>query len=352
MQKHKNRQKSALLLLLVIMMVLAGCGNGGSGASSGTEVAASAEASGTNSGNAQTEEAAASRELTEVTVAMTASGIAYGPMYLAQEQDIWAKYGLKVNLVSLDVAAITAGLITGQVPIAFSGANVVDAAVKSDKVKIGGTIGSVPYMLYAKGVGSLEDLKGKVVGASAPGGNNEYAMITLLQSIGLAPGKDVEVLYVGASILPTISEGKVAAGLLVPPMSFQAEKMGLTNLATLSDIEGIQGTYMVGGVHQPFAEKNPQVIENFFKAYKEASLLTQTEKEATLDALEKWTKVTDREALDGAYEYFKSHWPTEFQVPESEIEFLLNQLAATTNPDAKNVKAADIIDNSYADAVE
>jgi NitT/TauT family transport system substrate-binding protein len=349
----KQRNKGVIILLLMFVIAITGCGanNAGSGAAENSSAAGAA-----NTAAATTETEAAgqngAQELTEITVAMTASGIAYGPMYLAQEEDIWAKYGLKVNLVSLDVSAITAGLITGQVPIAFSGANVVDAAIKSENVKVGGTIGSVPYMLYAKGIDSIDQLKGKVVGASAPGGNNEYAMLTMLRSAGLTPGEDVEVLYVGASILPTISEGKVAAGLLVPPMSFQAEEMGLTKLATLSELDGIQGDYMIGGVNVPFAEKNPGVVENFFKAYAEASKLTQTEKEKTMAALSTWTKVTDTDSLDRAYEYFKEYWPTDFHVPEEEVQFLLDELGGSTNPDAKNVKPADIIVDQYADAVQ
>jgi hypothetical protein len=37
-------------------------------------------------------------------------------------------------------------------------------------------------------------------------------------------------------------------------------------------------------------------------------------------------------------------------IPQTEIQFLLDQLGATTNPNAKKVKPADVIDNQYADA--
>jgi ABC-type nitrate/sulfonate/bicarbonate transport system substrate-binding protein len=291
-----------------------------------------------------------SKGLKEITVAITASGIAYGPMYLAQEENIWAKYGLKVNLVSFDPTALIAGLIKGEVQIAFSGANVVDAAIKSSNVKVGGTIGTVPFMLYAKNGSKIEDLRGKVVGVSAPGGNNEYSMLTVLRSAGLVPGKDVEILMVGSNILPTISEGKVEAGLLVPPMSFEADKMGLKKLATLSQIKNIQGDYMVGGFNTAYAAKNPEVVSSFYKAYLEASQLTRTEKEKTKAALSKYTKVTDPTSLEEAYKYFVDFWPKDMHIPQTEIQFLLDQLGATTNPNAKKVKPADVIDNQYADA--
>ncbi|GGG06582.1 ABC transporter substrate-binding protein [Paenibacillus abyssi] len=338
-----QKNKFAYLFLIVILIALSGCGGG---STSNTVTGTGAEA------GAGAAEEPADQELEEVTVAIAASGIAYGPMYLAQEENIWAKYGLKVNLSSMDVAAATAGVITGDVPIAFGGANVVDAAVKTDKVKLTGTIGSIPFMLYAKNIDKVEDLKGKVVGVSAPGSNPEYAILTLVRSIGMEPRKDVEILYIGNTGLAAISEGKVEASLLVPPMSFQADDMGLKKVATMSELDGIKGLYMIGAVHQPYAEKNPEVIENFYKAYAEASSLAKTEKEATMEALSKWTKVTDMEALDGAYEYFKAYWPTDLHVPESEIQFLLDELAATTNPAAKDVNPEDILDNRYADAVE
>ncbi|MDF9839759.1 MULTISPECIES: ABC transporter substrate-binding protein [unclassified Paenibacillus] len=338
--KRKFSGRRWLILMFVSGIALTGCGANNNSAGSG---AAPASASAVP---------AESQELTEVTVAIAASGIAYGPMYLAQEENMWADYGLKVKLVSLDVAATTAGVITGDVPIAFGGGNVVDAAVKSDKVKLVGTIGSIPFMLYAKNIDKLEDLKGKVVGVSAPGSNPEYAVLTLTESLGLEPRKDVPILYIGNTGLAAVSEGKVEATLLVPPMSFQADEMGLHNLATMSDLEGIKGLYMVGAVHRPYAEEHPEVIENFYKAYAAASERAKTDKEATLSALSTWTKVTDQDALDRAYEYFKSYWPTDLHVPESEIQFLLDELASTTNPAAKNVKPADILDNSYVDAAQ
>ncbi|MCY9692654.1 ABC transporter substrate-binding protein [Paenibacillus alginolyticus] len=333
------RIKGTFLFLFITAIALTGCGLNNKSVDSGA---------GTNTSGTQPKD----QPLKEVTVGITASGIVYGPMYVAMEKNIFKKYGLKVNLVSLDSAATTAGVISGDVPIAFSGGNIVDAALKSDKVKVIGTIGTIPYTLYTKNITKVEELKGKVIGVSSAGGNNENAALSLIRAIGLQPGKDVKILYVGTNILPTISEGKVEAGILVPPMTVQADQMGLKKVATLTDIKGIQGTYMVGGVNQPFAEKNPQVVESFFKAYAEASKLTQTEKEATKAALGKYTKVTDDSALDASYEYFKSFWPTDFHIPENEIKFLLEQLAATTNPAAKTKKPADIMDQHYVDAIK
>jgi NitT/TauT family transport system substrate-binding protein len=203
--------KSVLFFFLATLIVLAGCGNK---ASSGSEAVPTAASGG--------------KKLKEVTVATSSSGIAYGAIYLAQEENIWEKYGLKVNLISMDSSAFPAAVISGDVPIVNgSGSGIINAAIKTGgKVKVSGTLGTVPFMLYAgKDVKKLEDMKGKIIGA-APGSSSEYAAITLLKSVGLTLGKDVNALQViGGDTLLSISQGKIDAGFIVPPMSVQADKM-------------------------------------------------------------------------------------------------------------------------------
>jgi NitT/TauT family transport system substrate-binding protein len=128
--------------------------------------------------------------------------------------------------------------------------------------------------------------------------------------------------------------------------------MGLSHLLNLQDIKGIKGLYMIGGINAAYAEKNPDVITNYYKAYQEAVLLSRKEKEKTKKALSKWTKVEDQEALEFAYNYFVDFWPTDSHIPNDEIQFILDQLAATTNPVAKDVKLDSIVDYKYIDAIK
>lgn len=339
-----KRYKGAFLLLFVILIVLTGCGKTNTASS-----VADANVAKANSSNSATDTAL----LKELTVATVGHSPSTGPIYFAEEKEIWAKHGLKVKQVSLDPAASVAALISGDVQIVFAGPNIVDAALKTENVKVIGTYGEVPMWLYGKNIGKLEELKGKTIGSTTPGGAVDYVTRTMIRSIGMQHGKDVKVLYAGSSpsVLAAMSENKIAAGILTPPTTIQAEKMGFVSIAYLNEVDGVLGKYGVMGANRPFAEKDPQVIENFMKAFVEAGKLMKTDDVTSKAVLKRRMNLTDDDVLNDSYKIYQKIWPTDLHIPENEIQFLLEELSVT-NPVAKTKKPADVMDNRYADAVK
>jgi ABC-type nitrate/sulfonate/bicarbonate transport system substrate-binding protein len=339
----QTRYGSSLVLLFVLLMILAGCGSTKS-ASSGSAVPASSTPS---------ESKPAETALQELTIATVSASGQSAPIYYAMEKGMFTKAGIKLNHVTLDPAASVAALISGDAQIVHAGPNVVDAAIKTDKVKVIGTYGELPMWVYSKSLTKLQDLKGKTIASTTPGGAVDYVIRTMIRSLGMEPGKDVKMLYAGngAAVLATLSEGRVDAGLLIPPQTNQADEMGLKGIAYLNKMEGVRGQFGVMGVHQPYAQKNPKVIENYMKVYVEASNLIRKDKEAANAVVSKYAKITDTKILDASYEAYKELWPIDLHIPESEIQFLLEELSAT-NPKAKETKPADVMDNRYADSVK
>ncbi len=46
------------------------------------------------------------------------------------------------------------------------------------------------------GIRSIDDLNGKIIGVSQPGGVDDVVTRELLKKKGLTPGKDIKILYV------------------------------------------------------------------------------------------------------------------------------------------------------------
>ncbi len=336
------------MFLFVMLIALTGCGKDNNSSASGAGVNTSKP-----TGAQQADAKPKDQPLQELTVATVGDTAVFGPIYYALEKDIWAKYGLKVKRVSLDAGASVAALISGDAHIVLAGPNIVDSALKTDKVRVIGTYGQIALSLYAKNINKLEEVKGKTIGATSPGGAIDYVARTMIRAIGMQQGKDVKVLYTGSNQanLAAISEGKIEAGVISPPTTIQAEQMGLKNVANLNEVKGVLGLYGVMGVNQPYAEKNPQAIENFMKAYAEASKLMRTDKEASKAAIEKYTKSTDEKTLDVSYEAYKNLWPTDLHIPDNEVQFILDELSEK-NPAAKTKKPADVVNKRFADAVK
>jgi len=114
------------------------------------------------------------------------------PVWLAQDQGIFAKHGLDVDLRLADSGAGMPALLSGEVQIidiavpqvlsaAAGGAQVVDVAENSPLQ---------PYLLQVSPeIKTAADLKGKKVGISSPGSASDIATRVVLRKLGLEIGR-------------------------------------------------------------------------------------------------------------------------------------------------------------------
>jgi NitT/TauT family transport system substrate-binding protein len=121
--------------------------------------------------------------------------------WVAQESSIYQKYGLNVQLVYISAGSrAMSALLAGETPILFSAGNPgVSAALGGAKVKtIMGLLNVFPYYLVAaKGITQIEQLKGKRIGISRFGSSGHAAAIYALRRFNLEPGRDVALLQIG-----------------------------------------------------------------------------------------------------------------------------------------------------------
>jgi hypothetical protein len=77
-------------------------------------------------------------------------------------------------------------------------------------------------------VKTLDDLKGKKIGLTTMGSQEDAVMRFLLKERGINPDRDVSFLAVGAAPtrLAALSKGVVHASVFIPPQDIAAEKLG------------------------------------------------------------------------------------------------------------------------------
>lgn len=120
--------------------------------------------------------------------------------------------------------AITAGLLNGEIDIAAIPTNL--AAVLYNKTEGGvtmlgvNTLGVIHIVAdKSLGIKSIDDLKGKTIGATGKGSVPEFALNYILERNGLVPGTDVKIEYrTDHSELATLVElGEVDIAMLPEP---------------------------------------------------------------------------------------------------------------------------------------
>jgi NitT/TauT family transport system substrate-binding protein len=99
-----------------------------------------------------------------------------------------------------------------------------------------------------KAIGGIADLKGAMIGVSAPGSSTHFFVNYLLAKHGMSPG-DISITGIGtgASAVAAVERSQVDAGILVEP-TFTQLKRRLPELRVLSDTRSAEGVKQIFGV--------------------------------------------------------------------------------------------------------
>ena len=218
------------------------------------------------------------------------------PLVVAQDFGFFAAEGLEVKVVLIRGGPTAmAALVGGGVDYTLvAGVAAVRAIAQNAPMQI--ISGMQPYMDYtligAKGMNTVNDLKGKVVGVTGPGGIAEFAAVEGLSRKGLVRDRDYKILY-GVGNSPSRAQALESGKIQASPFSFLErlglEKKGFTTLFDIgsvipgfpfvvvatgrqkleSDPEGIVA--ILRGIHRglDFLKKNPdKVAESVIKKNK------------------------------------------------------------------------------------
>lgn len=197
------------------------------------------------------------------------------------------------------------------------------------------------------------DLKGKKFGIARPGATDDYGVRVAFKKWGLDADKDLTFLSVGTqpSRFAAVQTGMVDATLLQPPFTTKARQEGLVELATLGDL-GLDyiGTSLATTRHT--IQKKESLVRGFVRAMVEGIHFYKTEKEASIQSIAKFTKLTDRAALDEAYNTYAIKYMARVPYPGVKgVETILEDLAKT-NPKARGVDPKRFIEPRFLKELE
>jgi NitT/TauT family transport system substrate-binding protein len=165
------------------------------------------------------------------------------PLVVAQDFGFFAAEGLDVRRVLITGGPTAmAALVGGGVDYTLvAGVAAVRAIAQNAPMLI--ISGMQPYMDYtligAKGINGVNDLKGKVVGVTGPGGVAEFAAIEGLTRKGLVRDRDYKILY-GVGNSPSRAQALETGKIQASPFSF-LERLALERkgFSTLFDIGSV-----------------------------------------------------------------------------------------------------------------
>jgi len=271
---------------------------------------------------------------------------AFAPLWIAADRSLFGKYGLNVDLRYIAPATATQALIGKNLDIINPGGEIVEAGLNGEPVAyIAGIMNRAVMSIYAKPeIGSLADLKGKVLAVTVPGATTDFAARVLLQQARLTPGKDVKLIYLKGmvEILTGINQGNADAGIFTSPTTLKAQHAGLKELVNVTE-QNIPMIHAALASTKEYIKTRPDNVRRFLQAYLEGIKISRTEADYTKQIIGKYTKTTDMADLENSYQTFLPAWERLPVVPAAAVQTMLN---FATHPGAKAAKPETFIDNS------
>jgi NitT/TauT family transport system substrate-binding protein len=287
-------------------------------------------------------------------VAYSAISGAMAPLWMAQDQGLFKRQGLDVQLLYIGGGSVvTQALLGGDIQFARIGANAaVQATMRGADLKmIANTINTLVFSLMARPeIQSPMQLKGKKVGVTRLGGSTDFALELALKKWGLQRGRDVAVVQTGGmpQLLSAITAGVVDAGVISPPTNLRAAKLGLKELVDFGDLGIVYPNSVVIATASYLQSRRDSALR-FLRAYSEGIQRVRSDRAATLKVLARHTKVDEPEILDELYRiYGVKHLE---KIPYVKLEGVEKVLRSEIKG-AERAKPADFVDNSLVAELE
>ena len=283
------------------------------------------------------------------------------PLYMAKDLGLFEKYGLNAQIVNIRGAAVnTAALLAGEIQMTVAASSVaITTAARGAPIVSIATIGPTEYVLVARPpIGSVHQLRGKMIGIAGFGAGDFFVLRRLLPKIGLMIDRDISLLPTGFTSpydrMNIMFAGKMDAVLstknAVARLELQGKKL---NVLTGTEEQGVD---VSGGdfiTTREMLRTRPGQIKAMLKAISDAVKMGRENKELFHRAIRKHLKEDNPRLLDAYYEshYFLGSKPHNARPLEQAMELDINDLAASI-PELAGKKPADFIDDLLLREVE
>jgi len=289
----------------------------------------------------------------KINVAYGAVSGSNSPLWVTYEGGFFKKNGLDVHLIFIQSSTtVTQSLIAGEVRVAQSGMGPpISVTVNSTEkfFSLAGSSNRIPFVfMVSERLKSTQDFLHKRFGVSRFGASSDFILCVALKQLNLNPDKDVAILQIGNSLarLTALQAGAIDGSVFEAPAIYLAKKEGFRVVARLDQTNL---PYFHSGLiaTEKFVREHPDTVARVVKSYIEGIHFYKTRKEESIRILQKYLKVSDREALEEAYQTFAVDILERAPYPsEPGIQTIINTLAEK-EPRAKGLKAKDFIEDSF-----
>ena len=269
------------------------------------------------------------------------------PLPVAKDRGFFQQEGLNVDFVLMPAALNIKVLLSGDIQYATTITAGVVANIRGVNTRI--IMCFVDRVLLdlvgIPEIGSIPDLKGKLVGISSRGGLHDVTMRRIFAQSGMDPAQTTLITVGGqGAMLASLQSKRIAAGLLNPPHNFLAYREGLKNLGFAGNFVRIPSTGIV--TMRETLERSPDQVRRMLRALARARAFAKENKAATVAILKRFVQLNDEELVAKIYDYHKRAETLDGRVdPSLAADTIRDSLQAEAI--AKEIPVNQVFDFSY-----
>jgi NitT/TauT family transport system substrate-binding protein len=176
--------------------------------------------------------------LRKVRMGIQSTNIGFLPFHVAYHKGFYREQGIDLETVFMSTQAVNAAFARGDIDYSAAVNGIIQTVVRGAPAKILACAVDRPLqsLVGRKEIRRPQDLKGKKIGGSTPGGTATLMADLALKHLHLEPGRDVDVIPLRGNRLTALESGAVDAALLGVPENIIAVDKGYNEILFIGDI--------------------------------------------------------------------------------------------------------------------
>ena len=281
--------------------------------------------------------------LEKVRIVYASRGLPFFSPLVAKEKGFYLKQGLDVDLVQVAPRLAITALATNQIDYSMNIGSTMRAAMRGLPVRAVASSTVAPFFALVSKEKSVQDLKGKILGVTDPGGTNYQVTKLILSHYGLVPLKDVTLLTIGEEkiILEAMLAGRIAGGAISPPWLFEAERQGFKILVKAADI--LQFPFVGPTAHLDKIKNQREQVKRVIRAEVEALRFIRERRQESIELIARLFKM-DGEIAQKSYGFTASFFSKDARISPEAVKRLiaLEKEAGNLKDDVEVAQLADL----------
>ena len=286
-------------------------------------------------------------------------GAMYLPAYIAEEKGFFKKRELDTKIVTFSRSNDLNALIAGDIQFDLTAPDkIIHGALGGypAKMVMGVTRGLNLALVVHPSIKSAADLKGKAVAITGFSGLPYTGLLLSLKELGMSKDQVVPLNIGGKSArFEALLGNRVPAAILDPPFTTMAAKEGYRLLVDLAPLD-VAYLRNVVAVSEKSLREDSRTVARFVEAFAEGMRFyrNKANKDENLRILAKYLHLPldkQRAAIEEGYETYRDVMLRKPYADPNAMKLLL-EIVAESNPKAKGVNLASLVDSSFVDKLD